>query len=126
MPTKSLNALALPLVISFTFRFLFTLVDLIYAAEIRDEVPYGVAAIGLFIPIQTLFIALWVGLSAGFTRSISQAFGRHDQTRVDELKRAMIRINVPATRYSRCSRRWSWRCATSRVSGRWPGPVCTW
>ena len=94
MPEKSLTALALPMVISFTFRFLFTLVDLVYAAEIKDEVPYGVAAIGMFIPIQTLFIALWVGLSAGFTSTLSQAFGRRDETRIRALKRAMISIHI--------------------------------
>ena len=94
MTSKSLTALALPLVVSFTFRFLFTLVDLIYAAEIKDEVPFGVAAIGLFIPIQTLFIALWVGLSAGFTSTMSQAFGRRDQRRVAALKRAMIKVHI--------------------------------
>ena len=33
MPTKSLIQLAWPLVISFTFRFLFTLVDMIYAGH---------------------------------------------------------------------------------------------
>lgn len=99
MPEKTLTKLALPLVFSFTFRFLFTLVDLVYAAEIKDEVPFGVAAIGLFIPIQTLFLAIWVGISAGFTATISQAFGQHDQKRVAGLKKAMIKINamlVPA------------------------------
>ena len=84
----------MPLVVSFTFRFLFTLVDLIYAAEIKEEVPYGVAAIGLFIPIQTLFIALWAGLSAGFTATMSQAFGKRDQQRVVALKRAMIKVHI--------------------------------
>lgn len=94
MPEKTLTRLALPLVFSFTFRFLFTLVDLVYAAEIKDEVPFGVAAIGLFIPIQTLFIAIWVGVSAGFTATISQAFGKRDQARVASLKAAMIKINI--------------------------------
>jgi len=94
MPEKTLTKLALPLVFSFTFRFLFTLVDLIYAAEIKEEVPFGVAAIGLFIPIQTLSIAIWVGISTGFTATISQAFGRRDQARVSSLKKAMIKINI--------------------------------
>jgi MATE family, multidrug efflux pump len=93
MPTKSLIHLALPMVISFTFRFLFTLVDTIYAAAIKADDPEAVAAIGLFLPIQTIFIALWVGLSAGFTASLSQAFGQHDEARVVSLKRAMIRIH---------------------------------
>jgi len=94
MPTKSLISLALPMVISFTFRFLFTLVDTIYAAAIKADEPEAVAAIGLFLPIQTIFIALWVGLSAGFTASISQAFGRRDEARVQSLKGAMIKINL--------------------------------
>lgn len=94
MPEKTLTRLALPLVFSFTFRFLFTLVDLIYVAEIKDEVPFGVAAIGLFIPIQTLFIAIWVGISAGFTATLSQAFGQRDQARVASLKAAMVKINI--------------------------------
>ena len=94
MPPKSLNALALPLVFSFTFRFAFTLVDLVFVSMIGEESPHGVAAIGLFIPVQSVFIALWVGLSAGFTATVSQAFGRHDQARVAALKRAMVVINV--------------------------------
>ena len=94
MPTKSLNALATPLVISFTFRFMFTLVDLVFVRAIKDEAPEGVAAIGVFIPIQTLFIAIWVGLSAGFTASISQAFGKGDENRVRALKRAMIWLHL--------------------------------
>lgn len=95
MPTKSLIRLALPMVISFTFRFLFTLVDTVYAASaaVRADEPEAVAAIGLFLPIQTILIALWVGLSAGFTASISQAFGQRDEARVCALKRAMIRVH---------------------------------
>jgi Na+-driven multidrug efflux pump len=93
MPTKSLIHLALPMVISFTFRFMFTLVDTIYAAAIKVDEPEARAAIGLFLPIQTIFIALWVGLSAGFTASLSQSFGHHDEARVKSLKRAMIRIH---------------------------------
>ena len=94
MPTKSLTALALPLVVSFTFRFLFSLVDMVFLGVIHEEHPYGIAALGKFIPILSIFIAIWVGLSAGFTATISQAFGRRDQARVQQLKRAMIRIHV--------------------------------
>ncbi|MHC4513017.1 MAG: MATE family efflux transporter [Planctomycetota bacterium] len=94
MPTKSLIQLALPMVISFTFRFLFTLVDMIYAGAIKAQDPDAVAAIGLFLPIQTVFIALWVGLSAGFTASLSQAFGQHDEARVRALKGAMVKIHL--------------------------------
>lgn len=96
MPTKSLIRLALPMVISFTFRFLFTLVDTVYAASaaVRADEPEAVAAIGLFLPIQTIMIAVWVGLSAGFTASISQAFGQRDETRVRALKHAMIRVHL--------------------------------
>ncbi|MCA8955753.1 MAG: MATE family efflux transporter [Planctomycetes bacterium] len=105
---KSLTALAMPLVASFTFRFLFTLVDLIYAAQIKEQVPYGVAAIGLFIPLQSLFIAIWVGLSAGFTATISQAFGRRDQARVTALKRAMAWLLVALVPLMQVFAAWVW------------------
>ncbi len=82
------------MVISFTLRFMFTLVDTVYAAAIKEDDPDAVAAIGLFIPIQTLFIALWVGLSAGFTTCLSQAFGKCDNRRIQMLKTAMLRINL--------------------------------
>lgn len=96
MPTKSLIRLALPMVISFTFRFLFTLVDTIYAASavVRTEEPEAVAAIGLFLPIQTILVALWMGLSSGFTANVSQAFGQRDEARVQSLKRAMIKVHI--------------------------------
>lgn len=90
MPSKSLTALALPLIFSFTVRFMFTLVDMIYVRAIDEEVPNGVAAIAMFIPIQGIFIALWAGLSSGFTANLSQAFGRQDEDRIRQLKRGMM------------------------------------
>lgn len=85
-----LARLALPVVISFTTRFLFQLVDLVYAAWLRDQ--DAVAAIGFYIPFQIVHIALWAGLSAGFTAALSRAIGRRDEARVRALKRAMLRI----------------------------------
>ncbi len=87
----SLPRMAVPLVISFTLRFLFQQVDLAYAAMLKDD-PGAVAALGLYIPIQSVYIAVWVGLSAGFTASISAAFGRSDQARVRALQRSMRRL----------------------------------
>ncbi len=83
--------MAAPLVISFTLRFLFTFVDLAYAAVLRDD-NASLAAIGFYAPVQSIFIALWVGLSAGFTASLANAFGHRDTARIDQLKRSMLRM----------------------------------
>ena len=93
MSTKSLRRMATPLVVSFTARFLFTFVDIAYAAVIDDS-NAAVAAIGFFAPIQSVFIAIWAGLSAGFTASIAHAMGAGDRGRVTALKRAMVRILI--------------------------------
>ncbi|MCB0338165.1 MAG: polysaccharide biosynthesis C-terminal domain-containing protein [Bdellovibrionales bacterium] len=61
--------LSFPLVISFCVRSLFTLVDTIYAGFLSDS---AIAAIGLAIPIEFAMIAVWVGVSAGFTSYISK------------------------------------------------------
>lgn len=82
--------MAVPLVISFTLRQAFGMVDLVYARFLGDA--SGVAAIGLFIPFQEVYIALWVGLSAGFTASLANAFGHRDEARIRDLKRTMLRI----------------------------------
>ena len=89
--SKSLPQLAVPLVISFTTRFLFTLVDMWFAKQV-GEGNSGVAAIAFFAPFQAFYIALWVGLSGGFTASLSTAFGHRDEGRVRDLKRGMLRI----------------------------------
>jgi Na+-driven multidrug efflux pump len=84
--------LALPLIVSFTLRFLFSLVDLAYAAVLDD--PNSVAAIGFWMPFNSVYIALWVGMSAGFTASISQAIGLAREDLVRGLKRAAIRLTA--------------------------------
>jgi len=88
--TKTLPQLALPLVISFTTRFLFALVDMAFAA-VFVGIP-AVAAIAFYAPFQAIYIALWVGLSGGFTASLAAAFGHEDEARVRELKGGMRRI----------------------------------
>ncbi len=90
---KSLPRLALPLVISFTLRFAFTFVDWAYAAALKDD-DAAVAAIAFYLPFQSFYIALWVGISAGFTACLSHAFGSRDEARIDQLKRAMLRIEM--------------------------------
>ncbi len=77
--------------ISFTLRFLFTFVDMGFAAALPDGVV-GVAAISFYAPLQAISIAVWVGLSAGFTAALSAAFGRRDEARVVALKRAMLKL----------------------------------
>ena len=84
--------MALPLVISFTLRFFFQLVDLVFARLLAETGDAEVAAIGLFSPINAIFIALWVGLSGGFTSALSQAFGSQDSARVEELGATMRRL----------------------------------
>lgn len=91
MQTKSLPRMAVPLMISFTARFLFSMVDMAYAAVLGED-NAAVGAIGFYIPFQAFYIAIWVGLSAGFTATISRAFGSGDEARVVELKRGMGRI----------------------------------
>jgi MATE family, multidrug efflux pump len=87
---KTLWRLSIPIMISFTARFLFGLVDLGYAVAIQD--PDAVAAIGFYLPIQTLYGAVWVGLSGGFTANLSQAMGYGDSARIEKLKRAAIKL----------------------------------
>lgn len=82
--------LSIPIMISFTARFLFGLVDMGYAVAIHD--PDAVAAIGFYIPIQTLYGAVWVGLSAGFTANLSEAMGHGDDARITRLKHAAMRL----------------------------------
>lgn len=91
MTPKTLQQMAWPLVISFTLRFLFSLVDLAYAAALADD-SAGVAAISFYIPFQAFYIAVWVGLSAGFTATLANAFGHEDESRVAALQRAMLQI----------------------------------
>ncbi len=87
---KTLPSLAAPLVVSFTLRFLFQTVDLVYAGLLGDSA--AVAAIGLWTPFFGAFLAIWVGLSAGFTATLSTAFGRRDESRIRALKCGIRRI----------------------------------
>lgn len=82
--------MALPLIVSFTLRQAFSMVDLVYARFLDD--PNALAAIAFYIPFQEIFSAVWVGLSAGFTAQLARAFGRRDADRVRDLDRAMRRI----------------------------------
>lgn len=88
---RRLHLLALPLVASFTLRFAFGMVDLVYASQLPER-EAAVAAIAFYIPFQEIYIALWVGLSAGFTAALSAAFGRRDQPRIEQLQRTMRRV----------------------------------
>lgn len=93
MTTKSLPLLALPLVISFTTRFLFQFVDMAFAAKfLGEDSVAAVAAIAFYSPFQAVYIAIWVGLSAGFTATLANAFGHRDEGRVRTLKRAMLKF----------------------------------
>ena len=113
--------MALPLVLSFTLRQAFGMVPLVYARFLGDA--SGVAAIGLFIPFQEVYIALWVGLSAGFTAALATAFGSRDAERVRRLKRTMLWVQGAIVRCSPVSvsgsgsscRPWIW------IPG-WPRP----
>jgi len=77
--------LSAPLVVSFWMRSAFTFVDTIYAATLGDE---AIAAIGLSVPLEFLFIAVWVGLSNGLTATLGEAFGARDDNRIAQLLRA--------------------------------------
>ena len=88
--SKSLPQLALPMAISFTARMLFGQVDLVFAATLGDE--SWVASIGYYVQFQALFIAVWVGVSGGYTAALSHAFGARDEARVAALKNALLRF----------------------------------
>ncbi len=82
--SKTLLALAWPLVISFTARSLLSAVDLPYASHISDS---ALAAIGLFFPLEFLFVACWVGTSAALTSHLSRAMGERHEERLRQLVR---------------------------------------
>src|SRR5262245_65512812 len=77
--SPSVLRMAVPLVISFWMRSLFTFVDTIYAATLGDA---SVAAIGLSIPFEFLMIAVWVGLSTGLTSNLARAMGARPGDRI--------------------------------------------
>lgn len=80
--SKSLIALAWPLVISFTLRSLLTSIDVVYAGQLSDS---AVAAIGLFFPIEFCFIACWVGSSSALTSHLSKAMGEKSEGQIAQL-----------------------------------------
>lgn len=90
---KSLRRLALPLILSFTLRNLFSLVDLGFASSLENS-RSAVAAIGYWIPFQMFYIAIWVGLSAGLTATLSQAFGLPREDLLAGLRGAILRILI--------------------------------
>ncbi len=71
--------LAAPLMVSFVLRSLFTLVDTFYAARLGDA---AVAAIGLTIPLEMVFIAAWVGSSNALTALLGEAMGAQHGARI--------------------------------------------
>ncbi|QDU68561.1 MATE family efflux transporter [Engelhardtia mirabilis] len=83
--------LAWPLVVSFALRAAFTWVDRIYAAYLPDP-DVAQAAIGLAQPIEFLLIACWVGSSNGLTSRLAAAMGAREGARVEQLKRASLRL----------------------------------
>jgi Na+-driven multidrug efflux pump len=70
-------------------RSLFTFVDTVYASTLGDA---AIAAIGLTIPLEFLMIACWVGVSNGFTSTLSQALGARQGARIEQLAAATRRI----------------------------------
>ena len=86
---KSLPSLAWPLVISFTMRSLLTSIDIPYGAMLGDS---AVAAIGLFFPLEFLFIACWVGASTALTSHLSHAMGERHEGRVAQLVQVTGRL----------------------------------
>lgn len=86
---KPLLAMSWPLMVSFTMRAAFSLVDTIYAATLGDA---AVAAIGLTVPFEFVMIALWVGLSSGLTAGLSRAMGRKEHGKVEQYLRAATRV----------------------------------
>ncbi len=89
--TPSILRMAVPLVISFVMRSLFTMVDTVYAATLGDA---AVAAIGLTIPLEFLMIASWVGFSNGLTSPLASAMGAREGGRIRRLLAASRRLTV--------------------------------
>jgi Na+-driven multidrug efflux pump len=75
---------------------LFTFVDMAYAALLPDP-KAAIAAIAFYLPLGSIYIAVWVGLSAGFTACLSKAFGLRDGARVRQLKRSLLAVLATAS-----------------------------
>src|SRR2546428_3654093 len=81
--TSSILKMAAPLVLSFQMRSLFTFVDLAFAATLGDA---AIAAVGgLSFPYEILMAACWVGVSTGVTSNLSQAMGKRQGQRIDQV-----------------------------------------
>lgn len=97
MKRSQLLALAAPLVVSFWFRASFAWADAAFASLLRDADgnsigDASIAAIGLTQPFEFLQIALWVGASNGLTARLAAAMGAGEGAKVEQLKRAGLRI----------------------------------
>jgi len=88
--SQSILMMAAPLILSFQMRSLFTFVDLAFAATLGDA---AIAAVGgLSFPYEILMIACWVGLSTGMTANLSQAMGRRQGERIQQILTVSRRI----------------------------------
>ena len=75
--------MAAPLVLSFGMRSLFTFVDIAFASRLGDA---AIAAVGgLSFPYEILMIACWVGVSTGLTSNLSQAMGKRQGARIEQI-----------------------------------------
>jgi Na+-driven multidrug efflux pump len=84
----------LPLVISFGLRSIYSIVDTVFAAGLEGVGDESIAAIGLTVPLEFLMTAFWVGASNGLTAKLAEAMGIGRGARVEELKRAAMKIIV--------------------------------
>ncbi len=84
--------LALPIVISFGLRSIYSLVDSAFAVQLEGVGDASVAAIGFTVPLEFLMTACWVGTSNGLTAQLSAAIGAGESDRIEALKRATTRI----------------------------------
>jgi Na+-driven multidrug efflux pump len=75
--------------ISFVMRAAFTFVDTAFAATIGDD---AVAAIGLVVPIEFVMIAVWVGVSTGFTSCLSKAMGAREGEKITQYTSAAWKL----------------------------------
>src|SRR3989442_8442098 len=95
-PGPSILRLSAPLVLSFGMRSLFTFVDIAFASTLGDA---AIAAVGgLSFPYEILMIACWVGVSTGLTSNLSQAMGKRQGARIEQIlsaSRTIVLLLVP-------------------------------
>jgi len=88
--SSSILSMAAPLVLSFQMRSLFTFVDLAFASTLGDA---AIAAVGgLSFPYEILMAACWVGVSTGMTSNLSQAMGRRQGRRIEQVLSVSRRV----------------------------------